>query len=198
MRSSDRDHHRETIEFDVLHNAGEVVGSPIDRAAAWLPVDLIGDDEVILLLLRPSLLFVILGALPSIVTILFFTLILAYLARTVSWVPWTDAQAFGLGALLLLVRIIWQALEWWSRIYVLTDRRLIRKMGVFQVSIFETPLKHVQHTSVFVLLRERFFGLGSIGFATSGSDTYEAFWVMISQPFAVHRSVVEAIERYGR
>ena len=70
-------------------------------------------------------------------------------------------------------------------------------MGVLRVSVFEAPLRNIQHTSVFSLLRERLFGLGTIGFATAGSDVFEAYWVMIPRPFAVHKVVVDAIERYG-
>ena len=81
---------------------------------------------------------------------------------------------------------------------MLTDRRVIRRKGVLRPSIFETKLRDIQHTSVFQLLRERSLGLGSIGFASAGSDVFDAFWVMIRQPFAVHRTIVEAIERYGR
>ncbi len=73
-----------------------------------------------------------------------------------------------------------------------------RRMGVLRVSVFEAPLRNIQHTSVFRLLRERLFGLGSIGFATAGSDVFDAFWVTVRQPFGVHRTVVEAIRRYGR
>ena len=47
-------------------------------------------------------------------------------------------------------------------------------------------------------MRERIFGLGSIGFATAGSDVFEAFWVMINRSFAVHRIVVKTIEKYGK
>ena len=43
-----------------------------------------------------------------------------------------------------------------------------------------------------------FFASGTIGFATSGSDVFDALWVMIRQPFAVHKTVVEAIQRYGK
>ena len=96
------------------------------------------------------------------------------------------------------VRLCWQALDWWNRLYILTDRRVVRRMGVLRIYVFETPLRHVQHTSVFASIRERLFALGTIGFATAGSDTYEAFWVMVAKPFDVHRVVVEAIERYGR
>jgi hypothetical protein len=95
-------------------------------------------------------------------------------------------------------RLIWQTLEWMGRVYVLTDRRLIRRRGVLRVAVFQTLLSNIQHTSVFALLRERIFGLGTIGFATAGSDTYEAFWVMIPDPYGVHKIVDDAIRRYGR
>ena len=64
--------------------------------------------------------------------------------------------------------------------------------------LFEAPLRNIQHTGVFARVRERLFGLGTIGFATAGSDGYEAFWAMIAQPYEVHRTVTQAIERYGR
>ena len=103
-----------------------------------------------------------------------------------------------LGAGLATLRLGWQLLEWASRLYILTDRRIICRGGVLRLSVFETQLKNIQHTSVFASLRERVTGLGTIGFATAGSDTFEAFWSMIRQPFAVHKTVVETIRRYGR
>ena len=96
------------------------------------------------------------------------------------------------------MRLGWQALEWYSRVYILTDRRIIRRMGVLRVAVFETQLKNIQHTSVFRSVRERTLRLGSIGFATAGSDLFEAYWVMIERPFQVHRVVVRAIEKYGK
>ena len=71
-------------------------------------------------------------------------------------------------------------------------------MGVLRVAVFQTDLRNIQHTSVFRRVRERVCGLGTIGFATAGSDVFEAFWEMVRRPFAVHKTVIEAIERYGR
>lgn len=184
---------RRSIQTTLAFSAGEISGIAVDRAETLLPEGLIRDDEVVILLLRPSPLYIPLSSLGSLTFIAVITLALAYVAR---WVGWADTQAFALGAAMAALRLGWQSLEWWSRIYVLTDRRIIRRMGVVRVAVFETQLKQIQHTSIFVQLRERIFGLGSIGFATAGSDVFEAFWVMIRQPFAVHRVVVEAIERY--
>ena len=169
------------------------------RAAAMLPADLLHDDEIIILMLRPSVLYVILNSITSLALIGLLPFLLAYLARfSTPLVLWTDTEAFVIGAMLVTLRLAWQTLDWFSRVYVLTDRRIIRRMGVLRVAIFQADLKMIQHTSVFRRVRERAFGLGTIGFATAGSDVYEAFWVMIAEPFRVHKIVVDAIRRYGK
>ncbi|MHC4993160.1 MAG: PH domain-containing protein [Planctomycetota bacterium] len=178
-----------------LCNVGEATPVTEERALSSLPAGLVDEDEVIILLLRPSLLYVLLSSLTSLAVIAIITLLLAYMAN-LPWVGWGDTHAFALGAGLMALRVGWQALEWYSRIYVLTDRRIIRRMGVLRIAVFQTPLKNIQHTSVFRRVRERLFGLGTIGFATAGSDVYEAFWVMVNQPFAVHKVVNDAIRRY--
>ncbi len=169
-----------------------------DAVEAALPAGLIQEDEVVILLLRPSLLFVALAPLGSLAVIAIVMLAMALLATRVSWAPWSDAQAYMLGVAVAAARLLWQVLEWWSRIYVLTDRRVLRRVGVIRVVVFEANLRNIQHTSVFMPLRERLFGLGTIGFATAGSDVLDAFWEMIRMPFAVHKTVVETIERYGK
>jgi len=183
---------------DVALNAGEAIDGAVEQTDVMLPADLLHDDEVVILFLRPSPLFIVLGSLGSLAFIAILTMFLAYLAKTVVWVGWTDAQAFTFGFGLVLIRLAWQGVDWWSRVYVLTDRRVIRKMGVVRVAVFETSLCNVQHTGVSMRVRERLFGLGTIGFATAGTGYYEAYWVMLSRPFAVHKIVVEAINRYGR
>lgn len=185
---------------DEMLVAGDAVGAALSDSR--LPAAMAGilrDDEVVILLLRPSPLYIVLGAVHSILFIIIMTMVLAYLARTFpTVVRWTDTHAFSLGFALIAIRLAWQGLDWWGRVYVLTDRRVIRRSGILRIALFETPLRNVQHTSVFVRVRERVFGLGTIGFATAGSDTYDAFWMMISRPFTVHKIILDAISRYGR
>lgn len=168
-----------------------------EQLESTLPTGLVADDEIIILMLRPSLLYVGLSALASLTIIAVVTLTLALLAIRIAWIPWSEPAAYALGVAVAAVRLVWQCLEWWGRVYVLTDRRVMRRSGVLRVSVFQTQLRNIQHTSVFQPLRERLFGLGSIGFATAGSDVFDAFWEMVRQPFAVHKVVVETIERYG-
>jgi hypothetical protein len=178
--------------------AAEVSAVPVEGSPQSLARSLVQDDEVIILLLRPSMLYVLLSSLGGLAFIAVVTFALAYMARTISWVGWSDTAAFALGVGLATLRLGWQTLEWLSRVYVLTDRRIITRSGVLRVVVFQTQLRNIQHTSVFFRLRERLCGLGTIGFATAGSDSFESFWVMLKQPHVVHRTIVDAIRKYGK
>jgi hypothetical protein len=172
-----------------------------DQAAVELTRDLVQGDEVVILMLRPSLWYVVLSSLGSLIVIALMTFALAYMAKFMSSLPgigWTDKQAFALGIALTALRLGWQSLDWMAKVYILTDKRIIVRSGVLRLHVFETQLKNIQHTVVFARLRERLLSLGTIGFSTAGSDTFEAFWLMIRQPFAVHRIVVDAVKRYGK
>ena len=166
-----------------------------ESAPDVLPAGLVDDGELIILLIRPSLWYVPLASLGSLLIIALITLALMYLAQ---FFAWTESQAVGLGVIMVIIRLSWQAMEWWSSLYVLTDRRIVRCKGVFRSIVFNVMLRELKHTSVFQLKRERAAGLGSIGFATKGSDVFDAFWEMIRQPFEVHKTILETIERYGR
>ena len=100
------------------------------------------------------------------------------------------------GLVLIGLRVGWQFLEWLSRVYVLTDARVLRVMGVLRVQVFEAPLKQIQHTDTVFSLRERFLGLGSIAFSTAGTGSIDAVWRMVAQPLDVHQRVVHALNRY--
>lgn len=194
--------HSDASRRDVLDasflSPSEAAGYTDSAAASLLPHSLIDDGEIILLLIRPSVLFIILSCIGSLMVIAILTLTLALMANKFAGVPWSDTQALALGCAAAVLRVGWQTLEWLSRVYVLTDRRVIRRSGVLRVSVFEAPLRNIQHTSVFARLRERFFGLGTLAFATAGTDSFNMFWVMIYNPFHVQHAVTEAIRKYRR
>jgi uncharacterized membrane protein YdbT with pleckstrin-like domain len=84
-------------------------------------------------------------------------------------------------------------LQWASRLYVLTNRRVMRIRGVFNVDIFECPLTRIQNTFLSLALHERITRLGTIGFATAGTAAVEARWVNVPNPLEVHEKVRRAI-----
>lgn len=163
--------------------------------AAILPAELLQPGEVIILLLKPSLWYLILAPLRTLLMIVLLSYALFYLCDYTS-LPLSQHDILIAGGGLFGLRVFWQFLNWLSRIYVLTDQRIIRVKGVFHVQIVEAPLKKLQHTQMTFLVRERLFGLGSIHFFTAGTDYPEASWEMISHPLETHQQIIKTMNKY--
>lgn len=183
---------------------------PGDRAAAFLPADLLDSGEIVVLLVKPSPWYILLEPLRPLLTLAVLTFAAVTLNNARLDLSWLGLGEVGLSSginsrdLLILglgaigMRLFWQLLEWLSRVYVLTDRRIIRLKGVITVHVFQTPLPRIQHTDLVFTLRERVFGLGSIVFSTAGTGGREAAWEMLANPLRVHQTLLDTIRRYGR
>lgn len=175
-----------------------VLGLPADRAATLLPADLIQGDEIIVLLLKPSLWFILLGCLEPIVA-LGLVVAVGYIVEGLPGVPRYDPnRLLALGLILIAVRVTWQFMVWLSHVYVLTDRRVVTVKGFLRPMVFEAKLGALTHTNLVISLRERPVGLGSIVFATAGTASPESSWLMLRRPLAVHRKIVQTINRYRK
>lgn len=165
------------------------------RAAGLLPADLLQPGEIIILFLKPSPWYILLAPLASLAAM---TILVLLAIQFNNWLNLGISQRdlVLLGVALVGVRLFWQFLEWLSRIYVLTDRRIIRIKGVLRVQVFETPLKNIQHTYALFSLRERLFGLGTMAFTTAGTAFIEATWEMVARPLQVHKQIVQTLNRY--
>ena len=178
--------------------SGAAAADPLDadRLARVLPPQLLQDGEAVLLLCKPSRWYIVLAPLGFFVSVAVAAALGQRLDAAVN-----DArigrEIVGLAALLIALRLGWQALEWVSRVYVLTDRRVLRVQGVIRVSVFESRLPRLQHTGLYLSLRERLFGLGTVWFSTAGTGVVEAAWVYLNDPLGVHRRVLEAQRRAG-
>ncbi|MEM9416486.1 MAG: PH domain-containing protein [Planctomycetota bacterium] len=168
------------------------------QAAVMLPAQLLQPGEVIVLLLKPSPLFIVLAPIRTLTVILLGILLVALVQRRGIDLGLSTADLVLAGAGLIGARLFWQVLEWLNQIYVLTDQRVIRVRGVLNVRVFECPLANIQQTDLFLPLLQRLFGLGTLGFATSGTAFHEAYWLMVGKPLEVHQKVVETLRRYRR
>jgi len=179
----------------MLAEAGANGDTVVNPAAAMLPAELLQPGELIILILKPSAWFILLEALPTLVTL---ALLFAASVAARNWLNFGPGsrELTVVAAALMLMRLFWQFLEWLGRVYVLTDRRMIRVRGVIRVHIFETSLKNIQNTSIYISARERLFGLGTLGFATAGTGPMEVFWRMVAKPREVHQIVVQTLERF--
>ncbi len=169
---------------------------PHGRVVMLLPPELIQDNEIIILLLKPSLWYVLLESARFLLAMTAVLLAAVWVYRQGYSLPFGPRDLAMLGIGLGTARVCWQFLEWLSRVYVLTDRRVIRVKGVIEVQVFETNLQQVQHTYTTFSFKERLFGLGSIGFTTAGTGHVDAAWVMLDRPLEIHQTLVRALNRY--
>lgn len=174
-----------------------VLGLPVDRATAMLPADMLEGGEIILLLLKPSLWFVLLSSLRVIAAVTIAFGLLYYAVVALQWLTVDPRQIVATAVALITVRLAWGFADWMGRTYVLTDRRVVRICGVVRVGVFQCPLSKLQHTEVYYPLRERLLGLGTISFASAGTGYPEAYWFTVARPMSVHREILVAVERYG-
>lgn len=171
-------------------------GAGAFAAPVPVPARLIQDGEQIVLAIKPSPWYILLVSLP---VLLAATAVFAGVYVFRPYLPGLSLRtAFSLCALAWVVRLFVALLEWLSRIYVLTNLRVLRIKGVLRVDVFECPLGRIQNTVLSLTLLERLWGLGSIYFATAGTGAMEAAWLMIARPQEVHEIVVSWIRRAPR
>lgn len=166
------------------------------RSAVMLPARLLDADEVIVLLLKPSPLYIVLMPMRSLIVIALVVLLLMQVqARGISLgLSHADLVLGGMG--LIGARLFWQVLEWLNQIYILTDRRVVRVRGVINVRVFERPLADIRRAELLRPMILRVVGLGTIGFATVSDGFYEAYWLMIASPEKVHETLNNTLRRY--
>jgi membrane protein YdbS with pleckstrin-like domain len=188
-----------TPRNDKIMMHAEAAGEASEAVPSAAVQHLLQEDETVLLFLRPSPWFVLLDGGSIYLLIAVCALFFAWLGNQ-PWTPvvFSEQQVFSAFAMVVVLRAIWKTLDWANRLYVLTDRRILRRRGVFVMSVVEAPLRRIQNSAVYARVRERVLGLGTIGFATAGSDGFEVVWEIIPSPIDVHRTVLDAIERYGR
>ncbi len=151
--------------------------------------------DVVRVSMRPSAWAVLLESLGSIVL-----LVLAVSLVTVAVLAWGRTGllwtwVFPVAALVVALRVLWQAVVVACRRYVLTGKYVLRVNGVFNRSAATLPVERVQHVVLVRTLLERLTGTGTLGFATAGTGGVEIAWVTVSDPVRWVEEVRRVIEQ---
>ena len=169
--------------------ATDVVRPMRTSVAALLTRHILCDGELVLLILKPSLWFIIFSGLRFSASVLIL-MIAAQLKN-----PALTRPVYEAGLFLIAARVMWAVLNWMGRLYVLTDLRIIRLSGVFNVEIFDCALRRVAHTRVVRTTRERLFRLGSVEIIPADEEAASALWQTVRRPHEVHRTIQSTIAR---
>ena len=150
--------------------------------------------EIVLLLVKPSLFWLLYASFPFLVV----TALVGIFAAQISFaVAGVNAATVALVAVLVGVgRLIWALLVWTSHIYMLTNIRVLTIKGVINIHMFQAHLRKIQNIRIYRPIGQRIFATGTLGFSTAAAaGAPESTWVMIHRPTDVQEQVVAAINK---
>ena len=170
--------------------AMEEAGVPLFAASMLEP------GEIIVATFRPSLLWI---ALRSARGVLIALAAAALGAAASGWagLGWETPIA-QLGIAVAAARTAAAGAEWASRVYVLTDRRVLRRRGVLAPTVYSANLNALRRVELEQDRVDRLLRTGTVTFSTRTEGRWEAAWVMVPRAREVHELVEATRRRYGR
>jgi hypothetical protein len=163
--------------------------------AKLLASHILRDGEVVLLILRPSLWFILLSSLRFVAGALVLIFGVRFIGASSMSSHGAVRSLVELGVSAISARLMWATLQWMSRLYILTDLRVLSVSGVFNVDIFDCPLRKVARTRVIRSAEERLANVGSIEIIPQDDSFPFGLWQTIAQPALVHEQIVATINR---
>jgi dephospho-CoA kinase len=149
---------------------------PRDVAGCFVP------GEHVVFAVKPGPASIVLRRLGSFIAIVTITALAVWLAL-LGWMPLTGFAALMLGLAAFAVLAFWGHLDWAMRDYVLTDRRVISSSGVIRRLTVESPIQALQQVVIYRSLKERLFGLGTVGVSTpADAGAPSVVWSMVATP----------------
>src|SRR5438874_7139734 len=170
---------------------GAAETSVVTSLATLLTRHLLRDGELVILILKPSIWFIPLSALKFIAIVLVAMLALRLFGDHIPH----PVVYFEAGVFLIAGRLMFAILQWTGRLYVLTDLRIARISGVFNVNIFDCPLRKVARTRLISPQREKLLGVGTIEIIPSDESLPVASWRTIARPHRVHEVITATVNR---
>jgi len=171
-------------------------GANLARAAdakAAQAEQLLGSGEVVILAIRPSGWFILIVSFP-VLTVAALMLIAALASEGLLGLPVSRDTAILFCLTVAGFRLAVALAQWTSRLYVLTNLRVLRVRGLLKIDVFQLPLKKIAQTDLLVTILERPLGLGSLFFRTV-EGVHEGDWICIARPGEVQQIVQDAVRR---
>jgi len=180
-----------TINSVVAETPPTAQAHPTTAAKTAVRVELDG-DEIIQLSTKPSLWFIPLVSLNVLGGLAFVAAALAVAMRAGSLAP--SVIPFQVLAGLAGLRLGIATLQWASRLYVLTNRRVMRFRGIFAVDFVECRLTKISAVDLQWAWYGRVLRLGTIRMQPLQQPT-ALHWEDVARPQEIHEIVLRAVRK---
>ena len=153
---------------------------------------LLNGSEIIILATKPSLWYVLLVSSRWVIILLPFS-VAAWLFGQMGWLGGQAQLLLGVALAGMIIRLAFGLLQWQSRVYILTNLRVLRIRGVLRVEMFQCHLLRLKDVSLTAGAAEKLLALGTIGLVNDSSAQSAAHWFNIRHPVQVRQQVLKAI-----
>lgn len=181
-------------EFVSVHMGAKPGGAAaaIDAAGA-IPADVLDSSEIVEFSIKPSLWFIAIVSVRFVAICLVLAGLLALAARE----GWTSVSAYTFLAFIWAAvgRVLVAGLQWASRLYVLTNRRVMRFSGVLHVTFTECPLRKVNQAHIKLSSFHRLVGMGTIRTVPVYDRLDRVNWEHVARPGPIYERLIAAIRR---
>lgn len=169
---------------------------PASLAAAEpiVPAGVLQDGEVVLLAIKPSGWFVLLVSWP---VLAMAALAAAITALAEGFFEGPDVRNLIVSVCIVVacLRLALACVQWFGRMYLLTNRRILRVRAVVRTDVVAWQLTKVHDVQLTAARVEQLLGIASLMLVAGDSDEPQAAWPYIPRPLEVHRIVTEALQR---
>lgn len=158
-----------------------------------LAARLLENDEIIELSLKPSLWFIPGIALRYLAGLVLLAVGFSFAAGGMD--AGLRATVFNAFSLATVATLVIAALNWASRVYILTNRRVMCFAGIVSVQVRECPLARVAAADLKQNALERPLRLGAIEVRSADAGVPAVEWTYVARPQEVHEKLLRAIQR---
>jgi uncharacterized membrane protein YdbT with pleckstrin-like domain len=156
-------------------------------------LELLDGDEIVELSIKPSLWFIVIVSMRWVVIVGVLAAGITIATRDGGGL--VAAYVVALAVLAAVVRVVVASLQWASRVYVLTNRRVMRLSGVLSVDIADCQLTRVGGTNLRLGAAQRLLGLGSICITPAGEKAEPITWAHVAKAGAIYAKLIRAIKK---
>ena len=170
-------------------------GSLSVTVASALAQDRLENGEAIILTVRPSGWLILLMSWPLLVGVAAVAAV-SLAARQYMAYDVDNRMVVLICLAVGAMRLTIACCQWQGRMYILTDRRVMRIKGVFHEDCYQCPLKKIRQVLVSSTLPERIVSVASLIFERiDDKPVPDADWVCLTNPEEVLQAVEDAFRR---
>ena len=183
------------FESAVVEAAPAAEAPPVVTApkAAAAKLELLDGDEIIQLSIKPSLWFIPLVALNVVIAAVVLAVLLGFTMG--SGLTPVTILPFHVLCSLVALRVGVGTLQWASRLYVLTNRRVLRFKGVMNVSVAECRLAQINAVELHTPRYGSWLRIGTIQMTSADAKCRPCLWRDVARPQEVHEIVTKAVRK---